>query len=32
MKQILIKAKFETKRAEKILKSNKPNAYQKKIN
>ena len=30
MKQILIKANFEKARAEKILKSDKPDVYQKK--
>jgi hypothetical protein len=30
MKSILIKANFEKKRAEKILKSDKPGAYEKK--
>lgn len=29
MKQILIKANFDKKKAEKILNSDKPNAYQK---
>ena len=30
MKQLLIKANFEKKRAEKMLKSDKPNSYERK--